>query len=295
MRIDQISIVRNDPHFSAIIQSEGKPSRDPLRVLSLKESHMEGILPAFLKFNSADDLIRVGRDYDGGYLVSKADVLESDFLIGLGINDDWSFESDFLNHRKVPVIAYDASVSKAFFAKKALKALLKPTRPKKLWRAMNTYFSYKNFFRNDVQHREQFVGLESAGPHCTMNQVLGEVSSDNVFLKIDVEGSEYRFLDTLIENKNRISGMVIEFHDCDIHLQTIKNFVEKFGLKLVHVHPNNCGLIRKSDQLPLTMELTFSKYAKAASENLLPHPLDMPNDRKRADIQLSFSNTSITS
>ena len=56
---------------------------------------MIGKLPNDFSYKSASDLVRIGRDNDGGYLVSKSDIEKSDVLIGLGINDDWSFERDF--------------------------------------------------------------------------------------------------------------------------------------------------------------------------------------------------------
>ena len=43
------------------------------------------------------DLIRIGRDNDGGYLVEKKSLENTQSLISLGISDDWSFEEQFLN------------------------------------------------------------------------------------------------------------------------------------------------------------------------------------------------------
>ena len=61
---------------------------------------MKARLPNLFSIKQATDLIRIGRDYDGGYLVSKSDIEKTDELIGLGINDDWSFEEDFLSQKK---------------------------------------------------------------------------------------------------------------------------------------------------------------------------------------------------
>ena len=46
------------------------------------------------------DLIRVGRDNDGGYLVEKKSLENTQSLISLGISNDWSFEESFLNKKK---------------------------------------------------------------------------------------------------------------------------------------------------------------------------------------------------
>ena len=56
---------------------------------------MIGKLSNDFSYQSASDLVRIGRNNDGGYLVSKSDIEKSDVLIGLGINDDWSFERNF--------------------------------------------------------------------------------------------------------------------------------------------------------------------------------------------------------
>ena len=78
---------------------------------------MKAKLPKGLRFKTAKDLLRIGKNYDGGYLISSKDLHRSDFLISLGINDDWSFEKDFLNLNRVPLWAFDGSISlKKFFA-----------------------------------------------------------------------------------------------------------------------------------------------------------------------------------
>ena len=38
-------------------------------------------------------------------------------------------------------------------------------------------------------------------------------------------------------------GLVIEFHDIDLHIEKIKNFINSFNLTLTHVHPNNYGAV----------------------------------------------------
>ena len=61
---------------------------------------MLGLLPNFLKFKKTNDLVRIGRDNDGGYLVSRNDIDNSDILISFGISEDWSFEVDFIKKKK---------------------------------------------------------------------------------------------------------------------------------------------------------------------------------------------------
>ena len=87
-------------------------------------------LPSFFSFRQAADLVRIGKDFDGGYLVSLSDIEKSDLLIGMGIYDDWSFEREFLERKNVEIYTYDASVNWRYFLKQTLKSFLKINNPK---------------------------------------------------------------------------------------------------------------------------------------------------------------------
>ena len=256
------------------------------------KKNIKSQIPSFLSFNQANDLVRIGKDYDGGYLVSQSDIEQSELLIGLGINDDWSFEEDFLSRKKVSVYAYDASVSEKYFLKQIIKSTFKIYKLKVFAHWLKVLVKYKKFFsQSNVHHIQKFVGLNSVSEsHCTFLDVLNETNSKNIFFKIDIEGSEYRFLNDIIANEDRITGMVIELHDCDIHLNKIEEFINKFGLNLVHIHANNYSPIRLNDNLPLVLELTFSKYAEFSNSNSLPHKKDMPNNKKGAEIELLIND-----
>lgn len=45
------------------------------------------------------DLVRLGGNNDGGYVIAKESIDSSNFLIAMGISADWSFEESFLAHR----------------------------------------------------------------------------------------------------------------------------------------------------------------------------------------------------
>ena len=55
-------------------------------------------LPNWLKPVTSNNLIRIGRKNDGGYLIQKDQIINKKILVSFGINDDWSFESDFLHY-----------------------------------------------------------------------------------------------------------------------------------------------------------------------------------------------------
>ena len=239
---------------------------------------MNGLLPGFLRFNTAKDLIRLGRDHDGGYLVSRSDVDASDTLLSLGVNGDWSFEEDFCGCRDVDVLAYDASVGPGHFLKQAIKSALKVYNPALLWNSLRVLSSYFRFFRGRRRHVRKFVGHDFGGLHCSMGAVLDATESTNLFLKIDIEGAEYRVLDDLVQNADRIRGAVIEFHDCDLHSERIESFVREFRLPVVHIHANNHLPVAASGAMPLVLELTFSGSAVTGDGAELPHEFDRPNN-----------------
>ena len=52
-------------------------------------------LPQNLNYLSpfvVENLIRVGRDYDGGYILPDDVIPKADCLISMGLSNDWSFE-----------------------------------------------------------------------------------------------------------------------------------------------------------------------------------------------------------
>ena len=67
------------------------------------------------------DLIRVGRDNDGGYLVEKKSLENTQSLISLGISNDWSFEESFLNKKKnISIKCFDDLLDEKYLLKKII-------------------------------------------------------------------------------------------------------------------------------------------------------------------------------
>ena len=128
-----------------------------------------------------------------------------------------------------------------------------------------------------------------------LNTMLTE-SSSNSFFKIDIEGSEYRILDQLIKHASSMTGLVMELHNCDLHIDRIKNFIENFDLQLIHIHVNNyCRISPK--KIPYTIEVTFSpkKFNKKITSDLkkFPTSLDQPNNNLFEDYIVEFDNKKI--
>ena len=255
-------------------------------------NNMKARLPHFFSIKQSTDLVRIGKDYDGGYLVSKSDIEQTDLLLGFGISDDWSFEEDFLNQKKVSIEAYDASVSERIFFRRLLGSTLRIYRFKRFLNSLNVLLKYRKFFSQpNVNHLQKFVGLNiKSEQYCTFMDVLNQNESKNIFLKIDIEGSEYRMLHDIVANEERITGLVLEFHDVDIHLNKIEKFINELSLNLVHVHANNFRPLREDDDLPLVLEVTFSKHSNVSTDYNLPHKLDMPNNKNGMEYELLIND-----
>ena len=248
-------------------------------------------LPQFLQPRRIDSLIRIGRANDGGYVVDARSVDNSDILIGLGINDDWSFEEDFSSRRRVPVVAFDGSVSKSVLVRRFVRALVQVHKPRKALSRFRSIQGYTTFFTNDRRHVEKHVGLSNEPGYISLPAIIEQAKQENrskIFFKIDVEGWEYRMLDELIDNASLITGLAIEFHDVDLHMDRLQDFVSRFPLRLVHTHCNNF-VIRNDKGTPFVIECTFT--ASEVGEELvsaLPSDLDMPNNAHKEDYQLVF-------
>ena len=248
------------------------------------------MLPAALHPYRSTGLARYGQGNDGGYLVEKQDVDKSDCLISLGISNDWSFDKDFCARNDCPVFAYDGSISAGHFLKSAIKTARFPSRWGGARDLFATWRDYKAFFQGKRRHFQKFVGMPSHGS-VTLEDIIGQIRREDLgqpFVKIDIEGSEYRILDELLNVADITTGLAIEFHDCDLHLCRIVDFVKAYPLALVHIHANNFSPISE-DGIPLCLELTFSSSCARAERTTLPHPLDLPNKASAPDYDLQFS------
>lgn len=258
---------------------------------------------AWLKPTIVEGLIRVGSQYDGGYVMPEKLISDTDVLISFGLSDDWPFEEEFLSRNpKIAIHAYDYTISLKAFRRRYRKALLKILSGKlsKLpgyQRECRILKGYQQFFRGKIQHYENRIHNRNDMPHdVTIEQVLAKTQSDKIFVKMDIEGSEYRVIPSLINQHNRILGYAMEFHDTEPLRAVFKESVKRLQshYTIVHVHPNNFGGVA-SDNLPESLEITFLRNdyvtGSAKRSELLLAGLDAPCDYKRPDYALSFAGS----
>ncbi len=245
-------------------------------------------LPIILKPKKNYKLSRFGRNNDGGYLVTKKAISETRTLISFGILDDTSFEKDFLKENEISVFCFDHTITKNYWKKRFFNdvgAAIYNFNFKFLKNTMNRYIESKKFFKlKNVKLFNETISNGSIKKILKINNF-----KKPLFFKIDIEGSEYRILNELIIIQDMICGLVIEFHDIDLHIDQITNFIKTFNLTLTHIHPNNYGPRDPKDN-PTVVELTFEKNPHEISEEInFPNLLDQPNDPISEDIDLKFN------
>lgn len=250
-------------------------------------------------------LIRIGKDNDGGYCVPKKSVINSDLLFSFGLNDDWSFEKDFMCiNSKTKVFVFDKSVTITFWIKNFLKNIIEIISFKKtpisIFKLAYLFVDYFVFFGNsNTQHikknvvqKDHIIKNEIKSSHINLKEILSKNQEKNFFLKIDIEGNEYRILQDIVENQNYLEGLVIEFHNSDLLEEKILDFSKQLNLDLVHVHVNNFG-DTNSKGYATTFEATYSprKYNIHREKDEFTFPvkgLDQPNNEKDVDEKVSF-------
>lgn len=213
-------------------------------------------LPKIFRPFQCQTLQRLGKNNDGGYLVNVQDVLASNLLLSLGIGPDISFEKNFTFLNNCELNAYDEKIEVD-----------------------------KNFFVDKKKYFEKYVDENN------IQDILN--TDNNIFLKCDIDGNEYKILDKLINNSYRFTGMIIEFHEIthDFNFDLLTEFISKIKQKLIHIHVNNYFYYKTdTTNIPDTIELTFSssKNILFNPDIVLPHLLDMPNNPDDFDFKITF-------
>ena len=255
-----------------------------------------GILPLSLRPFKPSRLVRIGAQADGGYLVDPRDVASADGLISFGVDRDWSFEKAFLRRNRVPVHVYDGCTNIPYLLSDIPRAV-RDRNWRWACRAILKTADYLRFFSASARHFRCFVGTGefayqgTAAPVVSIETVFDNMraaGSSRPFLKVDIEGAEFCMLQQFIDRAAVTAGLAIEFHNCDARLREVVEFVQRYPLRLVHIHANSYGGIGRTG-VPRALELTFSStHDMATGFATTPHPLDRANDG-HTDIPIRFA------
>ena len=176
------------------------------------------MIKLFHPYDLGYDLIRIGDNSDGGYLVPNClDDIKNCFSVG--VDNKTSFENDlFKKYKFISSRLFSrclTSTQKIFFDKKNIKS----------------FNSDKSLNINDwIESKRSRI-----------------INKENLIFQIDVEGYEYEIVSSIEEKKfDQIKILIIEFHDLDycgnrIIYQIIDSAMSKILKKfdVAHIHANN--------------------------------------------------------
>jgi hypothetical protein len=257
------------------------------------------VYPRYFRPAGTGDLIRIGAANDGGYVIPERIVAASQGLLSFGLSDDCSFEVDFAGRAQCPVVCFDHTVDGQFWVVRTLSNLAKAVmrfEPKRLGYAKR-WVDYQRFFGNGRnRHVRRAIGYGVANS-ATFNEAVEIAQFDGrYFLKIDIEGWEYRVLDDIVTAAPQMTGVAIELHDIDLHQARIQEFLTTISqhMALVHFHPNSAMQLGR-DGTSIVAELTFlNRDLLGPEEELriedLPLPgVDAPNEVDGVDPPVRFA------
>ena len=205
-------------------------------------------------FKSPFTKCRLGKDYDGGYIIAEIPNIKYTTLLAGGIENDISFEEDFINKYTIDnAYAFDGTINNL---------------PKEISKIT---FIKKN------------IGFENTEKITNLHDIIDV--NESIFVKMDIEGGEIPWIKSLSdEQMNKFEQIVMEFHfpfsdnEIDVFDKINKNHY------LIHFHGNNCCGLRNHNNvdIPNVFECTYlhKKYfinIPDLNKELIPSNLDMKN------------------
>jgi len=258
----------------------------------------------FLKPFKVKKLVRLGRNFDGGYLVCGDTLQNCENLITLGVGDDISFERDFekkINSKTIQL--YDYTVNNGLFLKIILKYFRRlitfRTRVNNFTYSIRNYINYLKFLRkkNVILRKFRVVKNKKYYNDVSLKSIFKKINSNNNLLKMDIEGGEYQLVEDIIIYNLKIKMLIIEFHHINknkkLFTESIKKLKKKFDI--IHIHANNYKFKKNSEDIFDSLEITMvnkkiNKYRKNFRENFPIKNLDYECFPDRKKIVFSFKN-----
>lgn len=223
-----------------------------------------------LRVYQFDNKIRLGNNYDGGYVIGDLDD-GYDCYISAGIANEESFSRDFIkryNMNEYNSFGFDGTIN-----------------------------SYPYDYTNKISFIKKNISDIEDDKNTNLSYLISKYN--NIFLKMDIESSEYPWLLNMSESQlQSFKQIVIEFHwitnDIDFKLEDkIKCFRKLSNTHyIIHAHGNN--YISSVNNIPQIIELTYvnKKYfnyiPELNTESLPIHNLDYPNNIFYQDVNLNF-------
>jgi len=255
-------------------------------------------------------LTRLGREIDGGYAVPEDQITHCDLLVSLGLNDDVSFDVDFLERNpQTRAVGVDSQVGWWFLVRRIvhtgwgrIRHTFTGNTRKRLAHAesFRGCFTLARLYRAPNARLKKWVGNRSGPNHIRLAEILDQFPGTrphDVFLKMDIEGAEYDVVPDIVSGSDRIRCIAAEFHYLDERVAEVNEALKALDehFIVVHVHGNNFSPIDPVSEFPVAVEITWLNRAVADPDLPLSsasYPLaglDRPCDPSREDHPLVFS------
>lgn len=254
-------------------------------------------LPSWLAPETVANLVRVGGNHDGGYVV-PAGLLDAEALVSMGLATNWNFEIEAHAHAPgLQIHAYDHTVSLKTLQREYYSFLASALCGQSRWsdvaKRRRLIQTYRSFFGQHATHFQQRIYSHDEPGSASIATVMQRVTKARVFVKMDIEGAEYRVLDALLAHADRLTGLAIEFHDTGPLWSSFEQIVQRWlpRFAIVHLHVNN--FLPPYDGRPDVLELTLARrdlVQTSAPRASLPIALDRPNDPSQPDYAVTFTD-----
>jgi hypothetical protein len=228
--------------------------------------------------------VRIGNNWDGGYVVALQSLGRSSALFSYGVGTDISFEKAYVDATNREAFCFDHTIEN---------------------------FVVDEPYQNKITYlKEGISGIKTDVTNNFIEHYKERGMTERVLFKADVEGAEIEFiLNTDISELARITtGLVFEFHYLqdptrrEETFECLKKLNEHF--LLCHVHGNNYAnnfvydevqpnSYIKSYSVPEVIELTFVNkdlvpYVKVDTKSYPSEFLDRKNELSKPELDLSF-------
>jgi hypothetical protein len=223
-------------------------------------------------YDSGINLIRVGGNGDGGYLIPD-DLEGIKYCFSPGVSSVADFELFLANKYGIKSFMIDASVDNS------------PIE--------NDLFVFEKKFLSS-KNDPNCISLDN-----WVKEKLGDQDDSDLMLQMDIESGEFDvFIDASGSVLDKFRVIVVEFHVLDFITFDLAQFlIESIFRKLtknhtvVHLHPNN--IRRPIDfygiQIPPIIEVTLlrnDRFKQRVPCETFPHPLDCANVPHLAEVEL---------
>jgi hypothetical protein len=202
------------------------------------EDYYNKIKIAFLREDTT--VFRFGSIDDGGYYLKPSTLQTAEVLFSGGISSNLEFEYDaFRFNPNLKILMVDPTISGSKLMLKGFARLFFKKRDKIRYIINALLF---NYLVRTTRCKHLTLWLQKEQSILTLLKSHFNIEK-NILLKLDIEGSEYDFLEEIISNKAAFKAMVFEFHDLDKNHKLVYNFIKQCNttFKMVHLSINPAG------------------------------------------------------